>query len=255
LNKRILKLQKGFNKLIVRDLTKKMLVDKKLISVIEGITLNNIKKIRKFLIKNDRNVNNAVLKSITDEALVTNVSKIVMKHVKVSLPTLQEVEEDRSTAMVENYTDMLDIILDKLFTTDFITNENAGILGDNIDNIKNAFKAILLRKFVDENNLLPDFTNMFMHDEDGKPNDTLLEEFNYFIENLGVLAIPFLKNNNKIKKELDEKIEKINNIEEEVVDDDDTLDTETDEDAVMEEEPNDNDGSIFLQKNKYKEYT
>jgi len=75
--------------------------------------------------------------------------------------------------------------------------------------MKSLIKHTMLRRYVNDNNLLPDFTKMFTLDEDGKPLFNLLSDFNTFGTSLEAVIVPFLKENKKMVAKLDKRQEKL----------------------------------------------
>lgn len=242
LSKRINKLRKKYNVLLTKDIIKKTLIDERLKNNLKSIIENNLSSIKKFITKNNSNINNNVIKQTSNENLIDAILFMSIKDISVTLPNADIVDEtDLSSEKVSVYSDMLDTILDNLFSSDVIVTENSGELSNHIDTIKKVFKTMLLKKYVSDNNLLPDFNNMFVLNEDGKPNDIILEDFNQFLETLGDLTLPFIKGNTKIKEKLDKKINKIG---EEDPDEDDLEDDDIDDDLDNGETPKDNEEEI-----------
>ena len=249
LKKRIMKLQNKYNILLTNDIIKKLKLDGKFKRSLTSYITPLIKKIRKHMIKNNPEINPDALKKAKDEDLITFVVNKIIENIKVSLQKPETTEDSNTSEMVSNYNDLLDDVIDKLFSSDLIPSDYIGSMGDNLDDMKSLIKHTLLRRFIDENNVLPDFTKMFVLDEDGKPIYNLLDDFNTFGSSLEAVIVPFLKNNKKMVERLDKKQEKINGGESED-EESDYEEDETPEDDTTNIEDNDSGDSGAEEENE-----
>ena len=246
LKKRIMKLQRKYNILLTADVVKKLKLDGKFKRSLTTYITPLIGKIRKHMIKNNPEINPDALKKAGDNDLISFVVNKIIENIKVSLQRPEVTEDTNNTEMVSNYSDLLDDVIDKLFSSDLIPSDYIGSMGDNLDDMKNLIKHTLLRRYIDENNVLPDFTKMFVLDEDGKPLFNLLDDFNTFGTSLEAIIVPFLKNNKKMVEHLDKKQEKLDGGESDEEDDNgstynSTGDAGGNSDTGMDEEPTDSD--------------
>lgn len=247
LAKRVKKTQRKFNVLITEDIKKKLLLDGRLKSVISDIIIANKVKIKHNLKKLDPNINKDAVSKVNDEVLVEYVFTNLFKNFRAVLPKPEVTDDSNVNDMFSNYTDTLDDVIDKIFSSDLLSSDLIGDLSDNLDIAKDAIKVTLMKRFIDENNVLPDLTKMLSLNEDNVPNEDLLTEFNTYVETVSKTLFPFIKENNKIQDKTDDKLEKIDDEEDNVKDDttgdtsDVTNDTNDDTtepvDDVDEEEP------------------
>jgi hypothetical protein len=209
LRKRINKLQNKYNILITKDVRKKLKVDGRFKSNLITYIKPAIKKIKSHIIKNNSSLNVEAIKKASDEDLIEFVCIKIIDNIRVNLPVLETVESTNEADMVSNYTDLLDNVVDKLFSSNLIPSDYIGMLGDNLDDMKSLIKHTMLRRYIGDNNILPEFTKMFTLDEDGKPMFNLLTDFNTFNVALDSIITPFLKENKKLVEKLDKKQSKL----------------------------------------------
>jgi len=191
----------------------------------------------------DPNINKNIVSKVTDDVLVEYVFTNLFKNFRVSLPKPEVTDDSNVNDMFSNYTDTLDDVIDKIFSSDLLSSDLIGDLSDNLDVAKDAIKVTLMKRFIDENNILPDLTKMLSLNEDNVPNEDLLTEFNTYVETVSKTLLPFIKENNKIRDKTDDKLEKID--EEDNNDDNDDSDTgdttdDTNDDGTT--EPNEDEG-------------
>ena len=220
LRNRIMKLQTLCSRDLTSDIRKKLRLDGRFKDKLKEYIEPNIKKIKSYLIKNDNNLDKESLKKAKDEDVVDYLIEKIIVSIVITLPKPETTEDTNVSDLMSNYSDLLDDTVDKLFSSDLIPSDYIGELGDNLDDLKNLVKHTLLRRYIQENNILPDFTKMFTLDEDGKPVYNLLDDFNGFVNSIEAVTIPFLKNNKKLIAKLDKKKEKIDNSGEESEEDD-----------------------------------
>lgn len=235
LSKRVSKLQRKFNILITKDIRKKLLLDGKFKNKIKDILETEIKSIRKYILKsNNPNVDTEIIKKVSDDVLIEWLASTTIKHLVIELPKPEVTDDSNSKDLLDDFIDEIDKITDILMSTDAIPDDLIGDFGDKMDDAKAAIKVMLTKRYISENNILPELTNILTLDEDGNPNNNILEEFTSHIDVLTKLILPFVKDTNKTKKILDEKIDKLDNAEDEADEDNDNV-----EDNV--EDNNDND--------------
>jgi len=225
LNKRVKKLQRKYDKLITKDISKKLMLDGLFIGKLRTILTSNIKSLRKSVKNSNTILPDTDSKNVTDEVLVNRTILFIIRKLKVELvkpeSTVKEIRSDE----FENFTDILDTTMDKIFSGDALPDDLVGELSDNLDNIKAAVKTVLIKRYMADNKILPDFNKMFALNEDGVPNADMLDEHLNFVETLKMIALPFIKESNKLKNKTDEELSKLDDPEEEeesnIVDDND----------------------------------
>ena len=246
LAKRVKKLQRKYDALITEDIKRKFMLDGKIKNTLVDIVVNNKVKIKAALKNSDPNINKDALKKISDDVLAEYVINDIFKNLKVTLPKPEVTDDTNTKDLLDNFMDTLDKVLDSVLSTDLIPDDLLGDLGDKADNIKDAIKVVLIKRFIDENNVLPEVSKMLMLNEDGEPSDDLLSDFKTHIETISKIALPFLKANTKFITKTDDKLDKIENGEEEEEEPDDSGEDEKpneESDNTSEEDNSDEEGS------------
>jgi len=215
LNKRVKKIQKTYNQLLSVDIRKKLLLDGSLIAKLETLLTSNIKDIKKKMVKNNNTLDSKKVKNINEDQLVKRLMFSLINNTKVSLQKPDVAAEEVTTEKFGNYTDMLDDTLDKLFSEDALPEELIGDLSGKLGNIKSALKTVLIKKYMANNKILPEFNRMFTLDENGKPDSNLLDEFNTHTDVLKLLALPFIKEITGDIEETNKDVEKATTVKEE----------------------------------------
>ena len=242
LSKRVAKLQRKFNALITKDIRKKLLLDGSFKNKIKDILGSEIKSIKKYILKsNNPNVDKDVIKKIKDDVLIDWIANTVIKHLAIELPKPEVTDDSNSKDLLDDFIDEVDKITDILMSTDAIPDDLLGDFADKMDDAKAAIKVMLTKRYINENNILPELTNILTLDEDGNPNNNILEEFSTHIDVLTKLILPFVKDNNKAKEKLDEKIDKIDNPDEDEEDTSDAVDETNNDDTGDTTDDNNND--------------
>lgn len=215
LNKRIMRYQRAFNIHITEHIKKLTMVDGVLKRKIYDILKGNVKKIKSYVKKKGYEEDYEYLEHLPDDVLLEFLYREIIQKLIVHLPKPETKEDQDLSDLFDKYTDNLDKILDQLFSSDALPSDLVGELGDKLENIKQVMKAILIKKWVTENGYMGDISKVLSLDEDGNPTIDVLEEYNAFIETIEKITLPFLKQMKKKQEKIDEKLDKIENGDEE----------------------------------------
>ncbi len=186
------------------------------------------------------------LSDYTDDFIVKYLIKDVSDNIAIKLPGIEITSEEGLTDSFNKYKDALETALESVLGSDAISSELASELGDRIDDYKNTVFHTLLKKWMSDNNYMPELNNLFTMDDEGNMEFDTLTEHEKFIENLLLAMKPILKDNKKIKKKIADIYEKYESEEEETETvEENTEDTPTDdttppdesEDVTEEETP------------------
>lgn len=114
------------------------------------------------------------------------------------------------TDTVDGYSDYLDKALDTFISSDFITPEIAGAVGENIDVIKNALKAYFLRAWMAKNGFFSELGDIVSLGENDKPTIELSDIMTTHIEGVNRTALNFISRMKPIKEATDTDIANLN---------------------------------------------
>lgn len=86
----------------------------------------------------------------------------------VSLPTPELSRLDMQMAAFNKYSEYLDSVIPAFISSEILTTDNLGdTVGQNVDEFQRVFKAHLLRRWLEQENVLPEIFDMFEKDPDG----------------------------------------------------------------------------------------
>ena len=234
--KRTMQTQAILDPLITKDIRIITKTDLNISNKLKYIIKNNIKKIRKKILKNlnedDKDIKNNLK---NDDYVVEYVYYNFIKSFRIELPKPEVKESTNLKELYENYVDVVDNYLDNFFSSDALPEEIAGIkLSENIDSIRAAFKTVIIKNWMSKNGYIDEINEFLTLDDDGKPTFDILDDFNTHIELLGTSIIDFIKKNKKLKDSLDNKLEKAEGEEdeEENMNNDETPADNTEEEGI-----------------------
>jgi len=210
LAKRVMQLQDKLVPFITSHVTKMLHNDSVIRSKLAKIIESNSSSIERYIIKGVDPDNKELLKELKKkDVLITYVTNQYIKNITVTLPRPSIQENEDMKAAFEKFVDPLDDYLDLIISEDALPEEFAGELSTKLDDVKKIIKTMLVKKWAADNGYMSEINEFLTLNEDGKPELDLLSEYNEYIKALSNAIIPFLKDNNKIVDKTDDKIEKI----------------------------------------------
>jgi len=183
-------------------------------------------------------------KDIDKDKLTIWLTNAYIDKITISFPRIEEHETDNMKESFDNYKDSLDDYIETFFSTDALPDELAGQLVDKMDDFKLAIQNSLLRKWMSDNNYLPELLNATTVDKDGKPIYDVLGEYETYLKTLSEIIVPFMKQNNDDVEKIDAKVDKAEGNDEEEEDDSYDDDNASDDETESTDVDDDNsDGS------------
>ena len=241
LSKRVVMLQNIYNPQLTKDIRKKLKLDGRIKNKLIKVFTSNMSVIKRHMKRVNPDIDPEDLKNAKDEDIVDWIITNTIDNLTISLPEPEATEDTNEKDIIENYSDMLNSTVDKIFSTDLIPSELSGELGDNLDNIKDIIKVILIRDFMNKHNIMPELNKILTLDEDGKPVINVLDQYNAYLESISKIILPFMKANKKFIKKTDEKIDNLDNEEDETDDNEDDSSTDNNDDDTSSEDNKDTD--------------
>lgn len=163
LAKRVMQIQEDFIPKVTDFVRKVAFNDGTLFNELVGIVTENFDKLKS-------NVD-LDLTQITDNKDI--VSKLIvsefLSNMEVSLPQPNSITLENQMSAFELYTDALDKTIGFYISSDIMINDFSGQAADKADEVKNIVKAYFCRKWLNDNNVLPELAELTISDEDGKP--------------------------------------------------------------------------------------
>ena len=135
-----------------------------------------------------------------------------IKTIDVYLPSPDNAENVETLEVIENKAKSIDEALKYIIDAAFLNERTAGKLSDDIDILKETYKAYLMRKWMAENNFMPEAMDIITLDEDGKPKIDLFNEMESHIKGILTSGINFIHNLTPAKHAGNKDLEKIENM-------------------------------------------
>lgn len=115
---------------------------------------------------------NGVIDANKGRSKKVNADEIIEKFVKklkVGLPKPDAATLEAKMEGFEAYSSALDNALEAIVDSSFAMTDAEGDVADNLDEVRAAIKAYYLRRYMKENNILPELEEITSLDKDGKP--------------------------------------------------------------------------------------
>lgn len=205
--KYITQLQTVLNSLNRKHVQKLCLNDPILQAELKNEILNNISNI-KDNIKKEIKVDSDSIDKLNVNTIVNYILKKFINGIEVRLPTPEVSEADSLNKALSVYMDNLDKYLDVIMSDSNLPSAYLGQLGGQMGNIKQIFKSMLVKRWMGENNYLPEINEAITRDVDGTMVFDIANEFDSYIASLGEVMEPVLKKLAKTKNKNDKKLEK-----------------------------------------------
>ena len=201
LSKRVMQIQQVFMPILtnyIRQLVKNdMIIYNEILSILDS----NQKSIAKTYTEDE--------KSLMTENKYEFYNLLVDKFLdlfEVSLPSPSTSTIDTQMSALTQYTDALDKALSAWISTEGLTSNLVGVIADDVDMLKDVIKSYYIRKWMTENNVLPELNDLTLADEDGNPRINLFDIQKDHMEGLLNTASKFIEEMHKVRDKLDKKI-------------------------------------------------
>lgn len=211
LAKRVAQLQAIFNAQITQNVRKLMINDADIRARLQAIFESNIAEIKKY-IKKDKDAKKTdpsiedPLAKVKDRDLAAVLVKHFCYNVYASLPTPELTEAQTAYNAFTAYNTAVSEAIDAVITDETLPDNYVGEPGKFLKEVKYVIKAAMLRKWMSENDYLPELSEFLTFGDDGKPIFKALEEFNGMLGNISEVIIPFLKENKKLLDKVNDKV-------------------------------------------------
>ena len=141
------------------------------------------------------------------EIIVNLLLDQFMLGLEVTMPRPNSVTVDNQQKSLESYIDLLDKCLDSIISDQFITEQFAGEVANSVGSIKETFKAYFIRKYMAENGIMPELSDITAVDEFGKPKIDIWNEQKQHIQSIVESLGSFMKDIDKTKTESNSDLE------------------------------------------------
>jgi len=202
LSKRISMYQKVFNRFITDHVRKLVRYDEIIKDNLREIVKDNLPSIKKQLPPEHRkNLDNPVAINTITEAFIDNII--------IKLPSPETTTLQNLTEQYNEYKSALDEAVEALLKEELLDSQVVGDIGDKLPVIIEVYKAYFLRKWMADNNYLPELFDIINTDGEGKPVIPLSEITSEHSTKLMNSIYDYLKNINPVKKKLEKKLDRL----------------------------------------------
>lgn len=204
LSKRVMIYQ---DKLVVQllDYIKKILIhDTKLRNEISDIIKGNIESMTKYVRDEDKDLFNNDKERYIDKLLNDFIDTL-----SINLPKPDETTIDNQISSFDKYNEAIDKVLDNWISSELTNNSLTGNISDYVDTVKPIVKSYFMRKWMSENNFMPEISELVTADDEGNPNIDLYDISKSHITSLMKSMFKLIKTMQTNKTIMDNNLEKI----------------------------------------------
>lgn len=184
LSKRVLMYQEIFTEQLQDFISKYTINSGSLLEKMKGIITENKEKLPEEM----------------KEIPVFHIVQQFLSTLLITLPAPDSITLDNQMQAFDKYKEALEKALDAYFSTEFLDSTVLGDLADAIGPTKEALKAHFLRKWLAENNVLPELGDITMLTDDKETPFSLLDIMDHFVDGLTKSLKPYM---DKIKARLE----------------------------------------------------
>lgn len=220
LAKRIILLQNDFSKMLTKHVRKYITNDKVLRDRITGMVIQNKADIKAFIKPTKKQEKNATkdlipdednekLNKIKDSELADYIVAYYRDNLWVDIPRPDFGSEDEKAATFDAAVTKIETAVDKLYSPEMFGKEVTGPNGGNVvEAIKAIVKAGAIRKFMVDQNYLPEVTSWYTEDDQGKITLNYMEENSAFTKAVSDEYLRFINDYYNMVKKMSEKLGK-----------------------------------------------
>lgn len=163
LAKRVMQIQEDFIPKVTDFIRKIAFNDGGLFSELVEIVIENFDKL-----KSNVEADMAAI-SENKEIIARIIVSEFLSNMEVSLPQPNSITLENQMTAFKLYTDSLDETIGYYISSDIMIEDFSGQSAEKADEVKNIVKAYFCRKWLNDNNVLPELAELTISDEDGKP--------------------------------------------------------------------------------------
>ena len=139
-----------------------------------------------------------------DEIIKGYLINSIIKKSNIKLPTIDMVEAPALKNAFNDYKETLDSYIELILPDSVLSVGLGEEVGAKLSVIRDIVKSTLMRKFMSDNNYIPELADMLTTDSDGKPKINLLSEFNTMMKPLGEALVGYFKDEDGVRKIISE---------------------------------------------------
>lgn len=201
LSKRVSMYQTTFNKYITEHVSKLVKYDANIKQSIRKVLESSIDEIYKRLEINKTEVD--------VDTLTETVIEAVRRTIRVYLPSPQSTTLQNLSERFDEYKNALEEAIEAVLKEEILDPELAGEIGDKLPIVMEAYKAYFLRKWMSDNNYMPELFDMLNEGNNGKVKLDIDGVTAKHSEKLAESIMKYVTRINKAKKKYDRKLNKL----------------------------------------------
>lgn len=189
---------------MLTDLVRKIIRnDQSLSASIRNILVDDLNDVKKMLMKNQED-SEFDLENANDEELINYVISTCEEEYSVTLPEPQTNEAPAAYNAMKYRFEVIDDLLNSVFNDEALSPEVVGDLANYVNTIKGMYNIYFKKKYVLDNDLLPELSELFRPIDEVNP---VFTDFNTMLETMFKNFIKYTQGNKTIPK-LVEQMEK-----------------------------------------------
>lgn len=204
LSKRVMQFQNIFTSLLERHLQTLVMNDQEFYYSLVEILIENKEGIFKSLPEN--------IKETFKDNVVNGYEELVediVQSIEISFPQPTVTTLENQMTAYDQYVEALDKALNAWISTEFITSDIAGDVSNYIDQIRAVLHAYFVRKWMADNNVLPELTDITSETDEGDAKLDLLQIQNDHIQGIIRSSIHFIKKIGDMKEAATKDLENL----------------------------------------------
>lgn len=134
---------------------------------------------------------------------------------EVTLPRPNTATAENQKAALMTYSELLDITLDAMISSEFFSDEIGGELSRSVDSIKKIIRAHFIRQFMAENGIMPELAALATLTADNEAEVDIWKNQEEHVKKLMITVSGFMKKIHKTKMDSNEVVNRLNEIQEE----------------------------------------
>ncbi|MBN22678.1 MAG: hypothetical protein CL678_15445 [Bdellovibrionaceae bacterium] len=151
--------------------------------LIRKFTLNSgrlMNDLRKVLMDNHESIKDL----LDDETTIDTLLMSFINNIETSLPSPDSITLENQIRAYRGYKEFIVEAIDDYISSEYLEASNLGELADSIDSTKASLVALMMRKWMAENNVLPELSEITQMGEKDEPVFNLLDETSKHLEGL-----------------------------------------------------------------------
>lgn len=176
---------------------------------LETIIKSNIKDIKKVIKNSDNETDDVNLKKISENKIIDYLINKYINYIDIKLPSIVFTDANVLRSTFDTFLDNLNVYLDNTITSTIYTDMYGGKLNEQIDTVKEIIKGMVVTKWANNNNFMPEVNEIFTRDDEGNPEFDIFAEFLNYKDSLNDLLIPFIKRVTKSRDKYDGKLQEV----------------------------------------------